>query len=121
MKHFFLVGPTSEIGIATTLSSAWVLQVALTFGFAIATLACDRLDVRQPDQLRRDVGLGAGWEYLCLAGTGSILRLRCWAQSVEPSSSLRSTLRIKKNARRVLVPTVLEKDEVTETLWRVSS
>ena len=27
------------------------------------------LDVQQPDQLRRDVGLGARWEYHCLSVT----------------------------------------------------
>ena len=40
--------------------------------------------------------------------------------SVEPSPSFRYTPRIRI-ARRVLVPTVLGKDEVTETLWQVSS
>ena len=49
-----------------------------------------------------------------------ILRLKCWTLSVEPLSLLCSTLRIRI-ARRVLVPTVLGKDDVTETIWQVSS
>jgi len=39
MTLFVILGPGSAIGIAKSESSAWVLQVSLTFGFAIATLA----------------------------------------------------------------------------------
>ena len=49
-----------------------------------------------------------------------ILRLKCWTLSVEPLSSLSSIPRIKI-ARRVLIPTMLGKDEIMETLWQVSS
>ena len=47
-----------------------------------------------------------------------ILRLKCWTLSVEPLSSLSSIPRIKI-VRRILVPTVLGKDDVTETIWQV--
>ena len=39
MTLLVILGPGSAIDIAKTEGSAWVLQMSLTFGFAIATLA----------------------------------------------------------------------------------